>query len=93
MKKSSLILSLLMLGISVAQAAPMYTITLTSAERFTECTVAYKSSSTTKFTGTDKSGKKVTKEVPTSSIIVMTTLLSAITLTLWIFIVKSLGLL
>lgn len=71
MKKSSLILSLLMLGISVAQAAPMYTITLTSAERFTECTVAYKSSSTTKFTGTDKSGKKVTKEVPTSSIIVM----------------------
>lgn len=71
MKKSSLLLSLLMLGISVAQAAQMYTITLTSAERFTDCTVLYKSSSTTKFTGTDKAGKKVTKEVPTSSIIVM----------------------
>ena len=71
MKKSSLILSLLMLGINVAQAAQMYTITLTSAERYTDCTVAYKSSATTKFTGKDKNGKQVTKEVPTSSIIMM----------------------
>ena len=71
MKKSSLILTLLMLGINVAQAAQMYTITLTTAERFTDCTVAYKSSSTTKFTGKDKNGKQVTREVPTSSIIMM----------------------
>ena len=48
MKKSSLVLSLLMLGISVAQASQLYTITLTSAERFTDCSVVYKSSASTK---------------------------------------------
>ena len=71
MKKSSLVLSLLMLGISVAQASQLYTITLTSAERFTDCSVIYKSSSSTKFKGKDKTGKTVTKEVPTSHIIIM----------------------
>lgn len=71
MKKSSLVLSLLMLGISIAQASQLYTITLTSAERFTECSVIYKSSASTKFKGKDKTGKTVTKEVPTSHIIMM----------------------
>ena len=71
MKKSSLVLSLLMLGMSMAQASQMYTITLTSAERFTDCSVIYKSSSSTKFKGRDKNGKTVTKEVPTSHIIMM----------------------
>lgn len=71
MKKSTLLLTLLAMGASFAQAAPLYTITLTSAERFTDCTVIYKSSSTTKFRGTDKSGKLVTKELPTQSIIMM----------------------
>lgn len=71
MKKTSLVLSLMALGISIAQAAQVYTITLTSAERFTDCTVIYKSGSTTKFRGTDKAGKTVTKEVPTQNIIMM----------------------
>lgn len=71
MKKSTLLLTLLALGASFAQAAQLYTITLTSAERFTDCTVIYKSSSSTKFRGTDKSGKTVTKQVPTKSIIMM----------------------
>ena len=71
MKKSSLVLSLLMLGISVAQASQLYTITLTSAERFTNCSVIYKSSASTKFNGKDKNGKQVTKEVPTSDIVSM----------------------
>lgn len=71
MKKSSLVLSLLMLGISVAQASQLYTITLTSAERFTDCSVVYKSSASTKFNGKDKNGKQVTKEVPTSDIVSM----------------------
>lgn len=71
MKKTSLLLSLLALGFSMAQAAQVYTITLTSAERFTDCTVIYKSSSTTKFRGKDKAGKTVTKEIPTRNIIMM----------------------
>lgn len=70
MKKTHLILSLLALSAAFAQAAE-YTITLTSAERFTDCTVIYKSSTTTKFRGKDKAGKVVTREVPTSNIIVM----------------------
>lgn len=71
MKKSTLLLTLLALGASFAQAAQLYTITLTSAERFTDCTVIYKSSSTTKFRGTNNAGKTVTKEVPTQNIIMM----------------------
>lgn len=71
MKKSFLLLSLLALGASLTQAAQVYTITLTSAERFTDCTVIYKSSSSTKFRGKDKSGKEVTKEIPTKNIIMM----------------------
>lgn len=71
MKNSSIVLSLLALGLSIAQAAQVYTITLTSAERFTDCTVIYKSSSSTKFKGKDKSGKIVTREVPTQNIIMM----------------------
>ena len=70
MKKTALILSLLALSATFAQAAE-YNITLTSAERFTDCTVIYKSSTSTKFRGKDKSGKMVTKEVPTSNVIMM----------------------
>lgn len=71
MKKTSLFLSLLALSVSMAQAAPVYTITLTSAERFTDCSVIYKSGDTTKFRGKNKAGKTITKEVPNSSIIMM----------------------
>ena len=74
MKKSFLLLSLVSLGLSLAQAA-QYTITFTTpertTERYTDCTVIYKSSTTTKFRGTDKSGKTLTKEIPSSSIIMM----------------------
>lgn len=71
MKKSTLFLTLIGLGATLAQAAQVYTITLTSGERFTDCTVNYKSSDTTRFSGTDKNGKKVTKTVPHSTIINM----------------------
>lgn len=70
MKKTPLILSLFALASVFAQAAE-YNITLTSAERFTDCTVIYKSSSSTKFKGKDKNGKIVTKEVPSNNIIMM----------------------
>ena len=70
MKKTSIFLSLLAMGLTVAQAA-QYNITLTTAERFSDCTVIYKSSSSTKFKGKNKAGKTVTKVVPTKDIIMM----------------------
>lgn len=70
MKKTSLILSLLALSATLVQAAE-YNITLTNAERFTDCTVIYKGSNTTKFRGKNKAGKEVTREVPTNTIIMM----------------------
>lgn len=71
MKKTPLIFSLMALGISIAQAAQVYTITLTSGERFTDCVVHYKSTDSTKFTGKNSAGKEVTKTVAKSSIINM----------------------
>lgn len=71
MKKSSILFSLLAMGITVAQAASVYTITLTSGERFTDCTIIYKSTNETKFSGKNKAGKVVTKKVSQSSIINM----------------------
>lgn len=71
MKKSTLFLTLFGLGATLAQAAQVYTITLTSGERFTDCTVSYKGSDMTRFTGTDKNGKKVTKSVAHNTIINM----------------------
>ena len=71
MKKSSLLLSCLMLGLGVAEATQLYTITLSSSEQFKDCTVSYKSDETTKFEGIDKDGNKVTKEVPTADITAM----------------------
>ncbi len=71
MKKSSLFFSLMAMGLTVAQAASVYTITLTTGERFTDCTVLYKSTDSTKFSGKNKAGKVVTKLVPQNSIINM----------------------
>ncbi|MBO5684780.1 MAG: hypothetical protein J6R92_07515, partial [Akkermansia sp.] len=68
---SSLLLSCLMLGLGVAEATQLYTITLSSSEQFKDCTVSYKSDETTKFEGIDKDGNKVTKEVPTADITAM----------------------
>lgn len=56
---------------SVLSAAPMYTIHLNNSEQYTECTVVYRSDTTTKFRGKDKSGKNVTKEVPSATILAM----------------------
>ena len=71
MKKSLLLFSLVAMGISAAHAASVYTITLTSGERYTDCTINYKSTDSTKFTGKDKSGKTVTKTVSQNTIINM----------------------
>lgn len=71
MKKTSLFFSLMAMGLTVAQAASVYTITLTTGERFTDCTVLYKSTDSTKFSGKNKAGKVVTKLVPQNSIINM----------------------
>ncbi len=51
------------------QAADTYDITLTNAQKYTKCRIAYESGSTTKFTGLDKSGKEVTLTVNSSSIL------------------------
>lgn len=71
MKRISLVLSFMALGFSMAHAGQVYTITLKSSEKFTECAVVYKSSETTKFQGKDGSGQAVTKEVPTQDIVMM----------------------
>lgn len=71
MKKSSLLFSLMAMGLTAVHAAPVYTITLTSGERYTDCTINYKSTDSTKFTGKDKSGKVVTKKVAQNTIINM----------------------
>lgn len=71
MKKSSMLFSLIAMGITFAQAASVYTITLTSGERFTDCTIIYKSTNETKFSGKNKAGKVVTKKVSQSAIINM----------------------
>ena len=53
------------------QAAPqLYDITLSNAERYTQCKITYETDSVIKFRGTDKSGKVVTKEVKASSVLV-----------------------
>lgn len=71
MKRPLSIFALLVLSSAVLQAAPMYTIHLTNSERFTECTVIYKSDTSTKFRGKNRDGKVVTKEIPSSSIMAM----------------------
>lgn len=71
MKRPLSIFALLALSATVLQAAPMYTIHLSNSERFTECTVIYKSDTSTKFRGKNRDGKIVTKEIPSSSILAM----------------------
>ena len=71
MKKTSILFSLIAMGITAVQAASVYTITLTSGERFTDCTIIYKSTNETKFSGKNKAGKVVTKKVAQSAIINM----------------------
>lgn len=71
MRPSSFLFSLILCGASLLHAATVYDITMTDATRYTQCKVMYNSSDTTKFSGTDKSGKYVTLEVKTSRILIM----------------------
>ena len=71
MKHPFSLFSLLALSTAVLHAAPVYTIHLSNAEKFTECTVIYKSDTSTKFRGKNRDGKLVTKEIPSSSILAM----------------------
>lgn len=70
MKRPIYLLAMLAWGAALAQA-DLYDITLSNAQKYTQCSVAYKGASTTKFTGTNKAGKVVTMEVKTSSILMM----------------------
>lgn len=69
MKRPTFYLALLACGTALLQAAELYDITLSNAQKYTNCRISYQGSSKTKFTGTDKNGKVVTKEVKTSSIL------------------------
>lgn len=71
MKQPFSLFALIALSAASLSAAPMYTIHLSNSERFTECTVIYKSDTSTKFRGKNRSGKVVTKEIPSSSIMSM----------------------
>ncbi len=69
MKSLPLVLAALALSVPVVQAK-VYDITLTNATKYTQCQIKYRGS-TTKFVGTDKSGKMQTVEVPSSRILNM----------------------
>ncbi|MBR5213343.1 MAG: hypothetical protein IKV92_03685 [Akkermansia sp.] len=70
MKRPLSFLAILALGSAMLQAAPqLYDITLSNAEKFTQCKIAFETDSTIKFTGTNKKGEVVTKEVKTSSVL------------------------
>lgn len=71
MKRPFFSLALLVCSISSLQAAQLYDITLSTAEKFTQCQIKYRGTSMTKFTGKNKKGEEVTKEVKTSSILMM----------------------
>lgn len=71
MKRPISFFAILALGAAMLQAAPqLYDITLDNEEKYTQCKIAYESDSTIKFTGTNKKGKKVTKEVDTASVLI-----------------------
>ncbi|MBQ7023217.1 MAG: hypothetical protein IJN29_06525 [Akkermansia sp.] len=69
MKRHAFLFTVLTCGASLLQAADTYDITLTNAQKYTDCRISYESGSKTKFTGKDKSGKEVTLTVNTSSIL------------------------
>ena len=69
MKRPAFLLAMLACGASLLQAADLYDITLTNAQKYTSCRISYTSGGKTKFTGKDKSGKTVTMTVKTSSIL------------------------
>ncbi|MBQ2379507.1 MAG: hypothetical protein II295_03860 [Akkermansia sp.] len=70
MKRPSFLLAALVCGASLSQAADLYDITLTNAQKYTQCRISYETGSKTKFTGKNRAGQQVTMEVNTSSILV-----------------------
>lgn len=71
MKRTLFSLALLSLSACVLNAQQLYDITLSSAEKFSQCQLLHKGHSKTIFSGKDKSGAVVTMEVKTSSILMM----------------------
>lgn len=69
MKRPLFTLALAICATSLMQAAQLYDITLSNAQKYSQCTVHYAGSTMTKFTGKDRSGATVTKEVKTASIL------------------------
>ncbi|MBQ9094794.1 MAG: hypothetical protein IJY53_00470 [Akkermansia sp.] len=70
MKHPFSFLAILALGTAMLQAAPqLYDITLSNAEKFTQCKISFETDSTIKFTGFNKKGEEVTKEVKASSVL------------------------
>lgn len=69
MKRPLFSLALAVCATSLLQGAQLYDITLSNAQKYTQCTISYSGSTMTKFTGKDRSGATVTKEVKTSSIL------------------------
>lgn len=69
MKRPTFLLAILACGASLLNAADVFDITLSNAKRYTQCRIVYEAGGNTKFTGYDRTGKEVTLEVKTSSIL------------------------
>ncbi len=69
MKRPLFTLALAVCATSLIQAAQLYDITLSNAQKYSQCTISYSGSTMTKFTGKDRNGNVVTKEVRTASIL------------------------
>ena len=69
MKRPTFLLALLACGASLLNAADVFDITLSNAKRYTQCRIVYEAGGNTKFVGYDRTGKEVTLEVKTSSIL------------------------
>lgn len=69
MKRPLFTLALAVCASSLLQGAQLYDITLSNAQKYSQCTIHYAGSTMTKFTGKDRSGAAVTKEIKTASIL------------------------
>lgn len=69
MKRPFFSLALAVCASSMLNAAQLYDITLSNAQKYSQCTILYGGSTMTRFTGKDRSGNVVTKEVKTSTIL------------------------
>lgn len=69
MKRPLFTLALAVCASSLLQGAQLYDITLSNAQKYSQCTIHYTGSTMTKFSGKDRSGATVTKEVKTASIL------------------------